>query len=387
MADMDSALYRGNVTFRIDPTWGISGLTDTQNERLSSRLLSLSVRETSPDAYERCKATRTCVRASSNYVQHDGKRSSTFQYYHGGKNNQAILFEDFEDWRQGAYGWKQSCDWEKSSRRCLPRSKVHGSKPKGAHWSPFDFDSLGPNVPTYGGKWNQGLVLNADRKIRDIQLQTKRIKDLEDHIQWLGREMFSSSMDPSARFRKDVINQIMDRQKIYLELLRGEQEILLQLSSSQCGLESCYLLFNTSSLLMTGSIEATGYIGTTPDGSEVAIWSFDSVDLGQEVVVETTGQRAMALLSRSSLYINTSIVVRPGTLGGFPGGYSVARPDEYRFRSVCRENFDEKDRETKCYGKDNCCPGDVKISELASGQVSNNINGPGSPSVRVYLHT
>jgi hypothetical protein len=320
-------------------------------------------------------------------MQHDGTVISTTQYYVGGEHHDTILFLDFEDWRQGTHGWNQSCDWEPSQRRCQPRYTEQGFKPKGAHWSPFDFTSSGPMVPTYGGRWNQGLVLNLERKTREMQLQTGKIKDIEAHVQWLGRIMFSSSLGPSARFRKDIINQLVEKQKMHLEELRAEQAILMQLSSSQCAAKSCFLLFNTSNLLLTGSIEAQGYVATTPDGTEVAVWSFDSIDLGPEVAVLTTGQRAMALLSRSSLYINTTIKVRPGTLGGFPGGYAVARADGYRYRSVCREDIDESQRESHCYGKYSCCLGDVAISELDTIGASNNMNGPGSPSVRVYLHT
>lgn len=44
------------------------------------------------------------------------------------------------------------------------------------------------------------------------------------------------------------------------------------------------------------------------------------VYLGPEITVEVAGQRAMAILSRSSLILNTSILAEPATLGGFPGG-------------------------------------------------------------------
>jgi hypothetical protein len=50
-----------------------------------------------------------------------------------------------------------------------------------------------------------------------------------------------------------------------------------------------------------------------------------AVVLAVEVNVTLVGQRPLALLSRSSARINTSFVASPGTLGGFPGGYSVGR--------------------------------------------------------------
>lgn len=387
ISDIDSELYRGNVTFRLDPTWGISGLVETQRERSTSKLLNLPIRGSPVDSYERCKSTRSCIRASTTYSQDDGTINTSFQYYDRGEDYKTILFLDFEDWRQGTNGWKQSCDWESSPNRCKPLHRKYKSKPKGAHWSPFDFKSLGPKVPTYGGRWNQGLVLNADRKSKDLKLQSDKISEIEAHVKWLGRIMFSSSLEPSARFRKDIINTLVEKQKKELEELRVEQDILMQLSSSQCEAKSCTLLFNTSSLLLTGSIEAQGYIATTPDGTEVAVWSFDSIDIGSEVIISTTGQRAMALLSRSSLYINTTINVHPGTLGGFPGGYAVARADAYRYQSICREDVDESQRENECYGKENCCFGDIAISAFDTRGLSNNMNGPGSASLRVYLHT
>ncbi|CAM9708102.1 unnamed protein product, partial [Sphacelaria rigidula] len=82
----------------------------------------------------------------------------------------------------------------------------------------------------------------------------------------------------------------------------------------------CTLLFNTSSVSLDGAISATGEVAVTADGTEVAVWAFDQVYLGPEITVEVTGQRAMSILSRTSLVLNTSIVVEPATLGGFPGG-------------------------------------------------------------------
>ena len=49
------------------------------------------------------------------------------------------------------------------------------------------------------------------------------------------------------------------------------------------------------------------------------------VYLGPEITIEVTGQRALAILSRSSLVLNTSITAEPSTLGGFPGGGGISR--------------------------------------------------------------
>jgi hypothetical protein len=50
------------------------------------------------------------------------------------------------------------------------------------------------------------------------------------------------------------------------------------------------------------------------------------------------------------------------------------------------EQADERQFLDICHGKQ-CCPGDQSISTLTKGVVSNNVNGPGSPSSRVYLFT
>lgn len=175
----------------------------------------------------------------------------------------------------------------------------------------------------------------------------------------------------------------------YEDRLLREESKYSTLSQSQCrsSAEECALLFNTSSLEMTGIINATGDVDTTPDGTEVAAWAFDSIDIDEHVNVTVTGQRAMALLSRSSVRINTDIVTPPGTLGGFPGGYSISRRPSDRLIGVCTENIDL----TKIVGDK--CIGDRPITTLLVSSkdsklaVSNNVNGPGSASVRVYLKT
>lgn len=62
----------------------------------------------------------------------------------------------------------------------------------------------------------------------------------------------------------------------------------------------CDLLFNTSSAVFSGAVNAQGVLTTTANGTEVAVWVFESIDLDENVNVTLTGQRAMALVSRSS---------------------------------------------------------------------------------------
>ncbi|CAN0552433.1 unnamed protein product, partial [Ectocarpus sp. 12 AP-2014] len=79
------------------------------------------------------------------------------------------------------------------------------------------------------------------------------------------------------------------------------------------------------------------------------------VYIGPEITVQVTGQRALAILSRGSLILNTSITAKPSTLGGFPGGGGIAR--------------------------DPGGGGDLLLSPPY------NVNGPGSASYRYYLFT
>ncbi len=78
--------------------------------------------------------------------------------------------------------------------------------------------------------------------------------------------------------------------------------------------------FNTTSA--TASLdgeEVVGEILLTPNGTEVAVFNFDYIYLEDEVEVTMTGNRAISILSRSSIYLNTHIALPPGELGGFAG--------------------------------------------------------------------
>lgn len=81
--------------------------------------------------------------------------------------------------------------------------------------------------------------------------------------------------------------------------------------------------------------------------TEVAVFNFDSLYIGARVNVSLTGNRAIALTSRSANIVDTQLTAQPGELGGFLG--------------------DRLPSETSRWG--------------------NNDNGPGSGSLRVYLQT
>lgn len=382
MSDPQSLLYSGNVTYKIDSAWGVSQQSKTP--RSFTQYITRPITATSKDAYERCKATRRCPRAWSSYNQSSSESSHTLQEFRSGQHSSVPLFLDFEDWRQGTRGWKQSCRRGQHDF-CLPTSLLENTTNNiaGAHWNPFDFESLGPSIPAARDEWNSGLVLNKKRMDLAIQEQSKLIENYKSLVHWMDEEFqHGLTDDASIRSREEIRLKITD----YSEVISSEELILDQLMKSQCSYVACNLLFNTSDATLTGAVNATGVIVTTPDGTEVALWAFDSIDIDENVNITLTGQRAMALVSRSSVRINTTLFALPGTLGGFPGGYSVARRPTDRLVRVCDEQVESRGFLDVCRDK-SCCPGDQHISELTSGIVSNNVNGPGSPSTRVYLFT
>ncbi|CAM9431453.1 unnamed protein product [Ectocarpus sp. 4 AP-2014] len=146
----------------------------------------------------------------------------------------------------------------------------------------------------------------------------------------------------------------------------------------------CTIVFNTSSLNLEGAISAVGELALTAEGTEVAVWSLNHdnvVYLGPEITVQVTGQRALAILSRGSLVLNTSITAEPSTLGGFPGGGGIARdPGGGADLLLSPPSI----------------PPDFDLSSLVNGTLervgesrlsSYNVNGPGSASYRYYLFT
>lgn len=376
ISNHESLLYQGDVTFALDPTWGVSNRY-FKALRWNSKYVSRAVRPTSEAAaYERCKATHRCSRGWSYYNQSRAEKLSTMQRFAGGKHKVIPLFADFEDWREGTRGWKQNLRSTVSSlRTSLP----------GAHWSPFDFASLGPKVPSFNTTFNSGLVLNRASLDRQLEQQSLWMEHIREYIDWLKEKKESSSLDARTRSRSEIRAAMNSTITEYKAMLDHEESKYSNLSNSQCRGEhtNCTLVFNTSNLELTGVINATGTIAQTPDGIDVVIWSFDSIDLDENVYVTLTGQRSMALLSRSSIRIDAMLVASPGTLGGFPGGFSVSRKSRDRLMSVCSE--------TKSIRRDfgHECSGDQSIATLQgkSQTISNNVNGIGSGSVRVYLKT
>jgi len=342
--------------------------------RYFSPYLPYDVLPTNDDEYERCKSTQRCNRAWSFYEQHHANVTYTTQAFPGGEHFATSLFANFEDWRQGTYGW-QSID------RDIDTLNVNG-----AYWSPFYFDAIGPSVPSYNSSSNNGLVLNNTSLISQIHRQKQWINKLDSYITWLRNFKETATLDALRRSRRDVHMDMNQTLHEYQQMKTSEEQKLVNLSNSQCSLVKCTILFNTSNLEMSGAINATGVVETYEDGSEVAVWAFDSVNIGSEVTIQLYGQRAMMIVSRSSLHIDTPFYVEPGTLGGFPGGFSAARHINFRFQKVCDKAdyslFNTSDEVS--YFR---CKGDIPIHEVESNLTSNNVNGLGSSSVRVYLMT
>jgi hypothetical protein len=208
-------------------------------------------------------------------------------------------------------------------------------------------------------------------------------------------------MCPSA-VSVDVRANLTRVRNTYIQWWQNEYTELHNLSVSQCAQTHCQIVFNTSSLLFSGTIvqekllqrdvtevlccylflgaigNFSGVVRTTSSGTEVAVFSFNSIYLGPEVEVVVVGQRALSLVSKTTAIINTTIHARPGTLGGFRGGESVAKlQSEYL--------YDDPQSLYICNLGDYCL-NPAKYNNqtiLGSELVSNNINGPGSGNLRV----
>ena len=421
--NLTSDLFKGNVTIRVDPVYAVSSWERTTDQigdrRYESFFLTYKQMPTSVYAYERCKFTHRCARAYEHYDQHKAALYFTAKVHDGGVNDPAALFTDFEDWRVGTKGWSHR-GFDTVPRDGLPRLR----KPNGAHFAPFNFTMLGPSVATHaplgrvdepargaerpsegGGQTdehiayeaqnqfiNSGLVLNAAQKAEQIEAQNRLLNSIQKDIDFSLKYKTSAIMDAKLRARLDV-QRLMQTRLDWLEArLDFENEIYRNLSRSQCWNRTCELLFNTSSLELTGTITDTGVIAKTKKGTEVAVFAFDSIELGPEVKVTLAGQRALCLLSRSSIFINTTFYAEPGTIGGFPGGYSWGRnvsdllsdapEDQHLNKLKQRSAMHHKTKTgTSSYWASS------GTHQMDSGIPSNNVNGPGSGNVRVYLQT
>lgn len=394
--DLNSALYSGNVTIRTDQTWGVSA-SDRQTKSLSP-YLRYAFQATSLSSYERCKATHRCSRGWENYDQTTATVEYTEQSFGGGIHSPSIFFSGFEDWRKGTYSLRSSEPANSFSPSTI-------TAPRNAHLDPFSYTSLGPSIPSYNSSKNNGLVLNSASLTSQLIQQQKWIDKIQATIDFAETNKDTAIMDAKKRARVNV-RQIMQKTKEEYEAYHTfETNKKTTLANSQCTNVPCELMFNTSSGILSGAINVVGEIVQLADASntEVAVFAFDSIDIGSNVAVTLTGQRALILLSRSSAKIDTTFQVHSGVLSGFPGGYSVGRLASDKLSSVCPKwpedgtdifainEIPDKRIAERCTGLVSCCPGDQPISYLTTLDntqlKSNNVNGPGSGSIRVFKAT
>jgi len=113
---------------------------------------------------------------------------------------------------------------------------------------------------------------------------------------------------------------------------------------------STNLIFNTDDATLTiNNEEIRNGVITLVESTQVAVFNFKYVRLERDVSIQVIGNRALVILSRSSIRFDTNMTLEPGTTGGFKGIASNKTVNNWF--------------------------------------LPNNKNGPGCPSVRVYTYT
>ena len=133
----------------------------------------------------------------------------------------------------------------------------------------------------------------------------------------LGFSTFSSNTTGALEFNSGTLR--INTTSLTMTLERGCRDVEPDVD----GIENSNCTENGRNLTET---VYNGVIHMTLGGTEVATFNFERVYLGAGVKVHTSGFRALSLLSRSSMIIDTPIIAAPGTLGGFPGG---RLPDDF----------------------------------------------------------
>ena len=397
VAHTDSTLYKGNVTIRVDPIWGVSQYYQEQRKsqaqftlqyyEYDKSRLSNPARASEITAYDRCKANRRCNWGVVKQDQYTNDVRYFHQLFDRGVLYETNTFLDFEDWRMGSRGfsWDGGIPLTAPGATSIPKARAADYSLRGAHFSPFEQASLGPDIPCYGLERNQGLVLDRSLQRKQIDHQEALVSDINGRMQFLTNNIENATMGPILRSRKDVRENLTWVIADFNHWLQNEKIELQNLSSSMCVSTSCYIQFNTSSLLLTGAITGKGELKKTPNGTEVALFTFNSIYLGPELKVTLVGQRALALLSKTSAVINTTIEALPGYLGGFQGGGSVAR--------LPSDELSDSPRPVLICDLGHYCLGSSLFSGNSSQYsnnltiVSNNVNGPGSGNLRLNAFT
>lgn len=390
--DPKSKLYDGNVTIRLDPVWGISQTPGTQALRLSeSRFtkkhyeyditrLNSTKRMSLLTPYDRCKQNRRCNWGFAEIDQYTNDVKYYHQLYDRGFLFKTDLFLDFEDWRIGSRGftWEGFIPPTAKGHTSIPKARAQDGFIRGSHFWPFDQDSLGPDIPCYLKERNQGLVLDRSLHKSQIEKQDALIDDIQGRIDFIGNNIEWADMGAELRSRKDVKANLSWVRYDFKNWRDWEISELHNLTSSQCTNIGCSLLFDTTNLKLIGAINGTGVTRLTSNGTEVAVFSFNSIYLGPEVKITVIGQRALAVVSKTTLILNTTIHINPGTLGGFQGGQSIGRH--------LNDSLSDTPRSIYICDLTNSCPienRDNMTKYERNVMISNNVNGPGSGNVRV----
>jgi hypothetical protein len=109
VSDFRSPLYDGNVTLRVDPTWGVDGIYKLQRRSAARftqahyeydplRLSNPLIAQTFITPYARCKANRRC---NWGVVQQNQRTNDVVYFqrlFEQGILYKAELFLEFEDW-------------------------------------------------------------------------------------------------------------------------------------------------------------------------------------------------------------------------------------------------------------------------------------------------
>ena len=232
-----------------------------------------------PDSleYDRCKVTHRCNRANAHYDVEEARYNFTKQIFPNGVQDPADLFLDFENWMSGTAG----LFFDQTYLDKLDNTTV------GGHFNSFDMDLIG------------ALYLNHTCQ---VVINTTAI-NLQFFAADCGMFEFvrtSAPGAPAVRPGPGITND------------RGE--------------EQCFV--------WDGELVLTPLLGT-----EVAVFNFAHFYMGPVVDVVLTGVRALALVSRSSLALDTALVANPGELGVRAAAHAnphYVHPHLLCARRVCR---------------------------------------------------
>lgn len=262
----------------------------TQDKRVDYVGSSLDAQYPPQESYLRCKLTHRCNRASVDYDLVNSILEFRKDNVWNGANTQVLsdtlaaeLWVNFENWRSGTIGWT------------VDQAFLNGTLNStiGAHFNSFEPD----------------VTLNAPLDLRTFSPYELALNDTY--------ELLINTTDATARLYNDTL--FMDEP----DFEWPPEDLSLRVPERNF----------------------TGNLLTTSTGdTEVAVLSFLAIYWGPQLRVNITGDRPLVLISRSTLYIDTTVTIPHGELGGMPG-----------------------------------------VDTWAPEQ--NNQHGPGSPALRVYWNT